>query len=111
MRLSTETASNPEIAAISQHQDPASDGAAAANKAITLALAVQSELVFYAHDTNSQFLIANGQSLQSGATLSSRSTLGRSRLVRLVTTPGKGIRVTMQTIPRDAFLPKTCLSK
>lgn len=32
---------NPEIAALSQHQDPASDGAAAANKAITLELAKQ----------------------------------------------------------------------
>lgn len=32
---------NPEIAAIVQHQDPASDGAAAANKAITLELAKQ----------------------------------------------------------------------
>ncbi|ODN85891.1 hypothetical protein L198_07459 [Cryptococcus wingfieldii CBS 7118] len=36
-----ETATNPEIAAISQHQDPASDGAAATNKAITLELAKQ----------------------------------------------------------------------
>ncbi|KAI4252168.1 MAG: hypothetical protein LQ352_004429 [Teloschistes flavicans] len=34
-------AKNPEIAAISQHQDPASPGAAAANKAVTLALAKQ----------------------------------------------------------------------
>ncbi|KAJ7134555.1 hypothetical protein C8R44DRAFT_610294 [Mycena epipterygia] len=32
---------NPEIAAISQHQDPASTGAAATNKAITLELAKQ----------------------------------------------------------------------
>jgi hypothetical protein len=32
---------NPEIAAISQHQDPASPGAAAINKAIVLALAKQ----------------------------------------------------------------------
>lgn len=32
---------NPEIAALSQHQDPASDGAAAANKAVALELAVQ----------------------------------------------------------------------
>lgn len=32
---------NPEIAAIVQHQDPASDGAAAANKAVTLELAKQ----------------------------------------------------------------------
>ncbi|KZT50812.1 hypothetical protein CALCODRAFT_488419 [Calocera cornea HHB12733] len=35
------TAVNPEIAAISQHQDPASPGAAATNKAIVLALAQQ----------------------------------------------------------------------
>ncbi|KAL8693634.1 MAG: hypothetical protein Q9218_001592 [Villophora microphyllina] len=34
-------AKNPEIAAISQHQDPASAGAAAGNKAVTLALAKQ----------------------------------------------------------------------
>ncbi|KAI4221832.1 MAG: hypothetical protein LQ349_007755 [Xanthoria aureola] len=34
-------ATNPEIAAISQHQDPASPGAAATNKAITLELAKQ----------------------------------------------------------------------
>ncbi|KAI0755128.1 hypothetical protein C8Q80DRAFT_412493 [Daedaleopsis nitida] len=39
--LCTETAKNPEIAAITQHQDPASDGAAAANKAIVLELAKQ----------------------------------------------------------------------
>ncbi|KAI0555280.1 hypothetical protein F4679DRAFT_578664 [Xylaria curta] len=39
--LCTETAANPEIAAIQQHQDPASDGAAALNKQITLDLAVQ----------------------------------------------------------------------
>ncbi|KAI3322110.1 hypothetical protein HD806DRAFT_137277 [Xylariaceae sp. AK1471] len=39
--LCTETAVNPEIAAIQQHQDPASDGAADLNKQITLALAVQ----------------------------------------------------------------------
>ena len=32
---------NPEIAAIQQHQDPASDGAANTNKAITLQLAAQ----------------------------------------------------------------------
>jgi len=36
---------NPEIALISQHQDPASDGAAATNKAIALELAVQIALV------------------------------------------------------------------
>ncbi|KAI0314022.1 hypothetical protein OF83DRAFT_1064501 [Amylostereum chailletii] len=35
------TAVNPEIAAVQQHQDPASDGAAAANKAVVLALAKQ----------------------------------------------------------------------
>jgi len=34
-------AKNPEIAALKQHQDPASDGAAATNKAITLELAKQ----------------------------------------------------------------------
>ena len=34
-------AANPEIGALSQHQDPASSGAAAANKAITLELAKQ----------------------------------------------------------------------
>jgi hypothetical protein len=39
--LCTETAVNPEIAAISQHQDPASAGAAAINKKIVLALAQQ----------------------------------------------------------------------
>ena len=39
--LCTETAINPQIAAISQHQDPASSGAAATNKAITLELAKQ----------------------------------------------------------------------
>lgn len=39
--LCTETATNPEIAAISQHQDPASTGAAATNKAIVLELAKQ----------------------------------------------------------------------
>jgi hypothetical protein len=37
----TQTASNPEIAALSQHQDPASPNAAATNKAITLELAKQ----------------------------------------------------------------------
>ncbi|KAI0689075.1 hypothetical protein BC835DRAFT_1283791 [Cytidiella melzeri] len=37
----TQTASNPEIAAISQHQDPASPNAAATNKAIVLQLAKQ----------------------------------------------------------------------
>lgn len=35
------TAVNPEIAAISQHQDPASNGAAASNKAIALQIALQ----------------------------------------------------------------------
>lgn len=39
--LCTETAANPEIAAISQHQDPASNNAAATNKAIVLELAKQ----------------------------------------------------------------------
>ena len=39
--LCTQTAQNPEVAAITQHQDPASDGAAATNKAIVLALAQQ----------------------------------------------------------------------
>jgi len=34
-------AKNPEIAALKQHQDPASDGAAATNKAVTLELAKQ----------------------------------------------------------------------
>ncbi|KAK1988794.1 hypothetical protein LZ30DRAFT_577279 [Colletotrichum cereale] len=37
----TDKATNPEIAALRQHQDPASDGAAAENKAITLELAKQ----------------------------------------------------------------------
>ncbi|KAI1079132.1 hypothetical protein F5B20DRAFT_179998 [Whalleya microplaca] len=37
----SETAVNPEIAALQQHQDPASDGAAALNKQITLDLAAQ----------------------------------------------------------------------
>lgn len=32
---------NPEIAALQQHQDPASDGAAETNKAVTLELATQ----------------------------------------------------------------------
>ncbi|KAI2467158.1 hypothetical protein F4781DRAFT_324563 [Annulohypoxylon bovei var. microspora] len=39
--LCNETAENPEIAALQQHQDPASDGAAALNKQITLELAAQ----------------------------------------------------------------------
>jgi hypothetical protein len=39
--LCTETATNTEIAAISQHQDPASANAASINKGITLALAQQ----------------------------------------------------------------------
>ncbi|PIL22398.1 hypothetical protein GSI_15086 [Ganoderma sinense ZZ0214-1] len=39
--LCTETAVNAEVAAISQHQDPASSGAAATNKAIVLELAKQ----------------------------------------------------------------------
>ena len=37
----TQTAVNPEIAALSQHQDPASPNAASTNKAIALGLAVQ----------------------------------------------------------------------
>ena len=37
----TDTAVNPEIQAVQQHQDPASAGAAATNKAIVLALATQ----------------------------------------------------------------------
>ncbi|KAI1181908.1 hypothetical protein F5B17DRAFT_231448 [Nemania serpens] len=39
--LCSETAVNPEIDALQQHQDPASEGAAALNKQITLDLAVQ----------------------------------------------------------------------
>ena len=39
--LCTETAVNPEIQAITQHQDPASTNAAATNKAIVLELAKQ----------------------------------------------------------------------
>ncbi|KAI0789806.1 hypothetical protein C8Q75DRAFT_718049 [Abortiporus biennis] len=39
--LCTQTAKNPEIAALTQHQDPASTNAAATNKAITLELAKQ----------------------------------------------------------------------
>ncbi|KAI1203850.1 hypothetical protein F5X97DRAFT_337762 [Nemania serpens] len=39
--LCAETAVNPEIDALQQHQDPASEGAAALNKKITLDLAVQ----------------------------------------------------------------------
>lgn len=39
--ICNETAVNPEIAALTQHQDPASDGAADSNKAITLELAKQ----------------------------------------------------------------------
>lgn len=37
----TDTAVNPEIQAVQQHQDPAATGAAAINKEITLALATQ----------------------------------------------------------------------
>jgi len=37
----TDAAVNPEIQAVQQHQDPAATGAAAINKAITLALATQ----------------------------------------------------------------------
>ncbi|OLN98077.1 hypothetical protein CCHL11_06869 [Colletotrichum chlorophyti] len=43
--LCDEAATNPEIAALSQHQDPASDGAAEENKAITLELARQLALI------------------------------------------------------------------
>ena len=39
--LCTETAKNPEVAAIQQHQDPASPNAAATNKDIVLKLAKQ----------------------------------------------------------------------
>lgn len=39
--ICNETATNPEVAAITQHQDPASDNAAAVNKQIVLDLAVQ----------------------------------------------------------------------
>ncbi|ORX39596.1 hypothetical protein BD324DRAFT_678715 [Kockovaella imperatae] len=39
--ICTQTPVNPEIGAVTQHQDPASNGAAATNKAITLALAQQ----------------------------------------------------------------------
>jgi len=39
--LCTLTAVNPEVAALSQHQDPASSGAATTNKQIALNLAVQ----------------------------------------------------------------------
>ena len=39
--LCNETAVNPEIQAVSQHQDPASANAAAINKAIVLELAKQ----------------------------------------------------------------------
>lgn len=39
--ICNQTAVNPEIAAVQQHQDPASTGAAAHNKAAVLALAVQ----------------------------------------------------------------------
>lgn len=41
----TDTPVNPEIGALSQHQDPASDNAAAENKAITLELAKQLALI------------------------------------------------------------------
>ena len=41
MLCTSETATNPEIAALQQHQDPASEGAAELNKQITLDLAVQ----------------------------------------------------------------------
>ncbi len=37
----TQTAVNPEIAALSQHQDPASPNAASINKGIALELAIQ----------------------------------------------------------------------
>lgn len=39
--ICNETATNPEVAALTQHQDPASDNAAAVNKQITLDLAKQ----------------------------------------------------------------------
>lgn len=39
--LCTQTAVNPEIGALSQHQDPASDNAAVINKGIVIALAQQ----------------------------------------------------------------------
>lgn len=39
--ICNQTAVNPEVAAIQQHQDPASTGAAATNKAVVLALAKQ----------------------------------------------------------------------
>lgn len=39
--ICNETAVNPEIQAVQQHQDPASTGAAASNKAVVLALAQQ----------------------------------------------------------------------
>ncbi|KAH6967986.1 hypothetical protein BKA56DRAFT_622849 [Ilyonectria sp. MPI-CAGE-AT-0026] len=48
--LCTEKAVNPEIAALTQHQDPASDNAGALNKAITLELAKQ--LAGIGADTN-----------------------------------------------------------
>ena len=68
--LCEEEAVNPEIAALTQHQDPAADGAAALNKEITLALAVQ--LASVGADPTLALLsgtFAPGEVSQSGAPL------------------------------------------
>lgn len=102
------TAVNPEIAALSQHQDPAADGAAAKNKAITLELAKQ-----IASIGGDPTIALQSGTFAPGTVSSSYCSQKKAAadMDRLATQLGLEIRATLRTMSRVAFSLKISLSR
>lgn len=104
--LCTEKAVNPEIAALTQHQDPASDNAGALNKAITLELAKQ--LAGIGADTNLALLSGT---FAAGDVRIYLALLLRAMLIdsSLMTTPARATLATMKSPTWVASTPRVSL--
>jgi hypothetical protein len=105
-KLCTDKAVNPEIAALTQHQDAASEGAGAINKAITLELAKQ--LAGIGADPNLALL--SGTFAPGDVSTSASQTFpSLLTLRRLVTQLAKETPVMIWSPILAASFPRTCL--
>lgn len=101
--ICTETAVNPEIAAVQQHQDPASTGAAATNKAVVLALAKQLSSI----GANPQDALLSGTFAPGLVSLNESIWYSFANQNRPLTPPAPEKLVILLMTLRDAFSLKT----
>jgi hypothetical protein len=105
--LCNETAVNPEIAAIQAHQDPASTGAAATNKAIVLALAQQLQSI----GADPQEALQSGTFAPGDVRSDSLTIFSQTNIPSSTTTPVQVTPVTPPTMSKVAFSARTSSSK